>query len=79
MVWTIVLFFQFRSIRCALNKSETWERELPKKISRVTFPQAPLEACSLGPLLIGNRSVLFYPRSAPDQLGTNSACGHGGT
>ena len=59
MVWTNILFFQFLSIRCALNKSETWERELPKKIPRVTFPRAPLEACSLSPSLIGNRSVFI--------------------
>ena len=59
MVWTNVLLFQFLNIRCTLNKSETWERQLPKKIPRVTFPRAPLEACSFGPSLIGNRSVFI--------------------
>ena len=59
MVLTNVLFFQFLSIRWALNKSKTWERKLPKKILRVTFPRAPLEACSLGSSLIGNRPVFI--------------------
>ena len=75
-----VLFFQFLSIRCSLNNSETRERELiPNKIPGVTFPRPPLQACFLGPSLIGSRSALFYPRYVPDQLGTNSASGRGGT
>ena len=48
MVWTNVLFFQFLSIRCSLNNSETRERELiPNKIPGVTFPRPPLQACFL--------------------------------
>ena len=80
IVWTKlynVIFFQFLSIRCTLNKSETWERELPKKIPRLP-PGSPR---SLLPRPLGNRkSVSIYPRSAPDQLlGTNPASGHRGT
>ena len=60
MVETNVLFFQFLSIRCSLNTSETRERELiPNKIPGVTFPRPPLQACFLGPSLIGSRSAFI--------------------
>ena len=36
-----VLFFQFLNIRCALNKSETWEKELPKKFPELHSPRLP--------------------------------------
>ena len=79
MVWTNILFFQFLSIRCALNKSETWERELPKKKFSQSYIPPGSPRSLLPQPLINRKSFSIYTRSSPDQLGTNPASGHGGT
>ena len=64
MVWTNVFFFQFPGIKQKPAKGNF--RDLKSQnITGGACPQAPLEACSLGPSF--RKSVSIYPRSAPDE------------